>query len=44
MKKLIILFLVLNFSVFAEWSIKKSQTNDNMNSILIEEKEQQKFC
>jgi len=41
MKKLIIIFLILNFSIFAEWTIKKSQTNDNMRSILIEDKEKQ---
>ena len=41
MKKIIILFMMLNLSIFAEWNIKKSQTNDNMKSVLIEEKEKQ---
>lgn len=33
--------MMLNLSIFAEWNIKKSQTNDNMKSVLIEEKEKQ---
>lgn len=37
MKKLFILFLIFSFSISAQWTIEKSQSKDNMNSLLLAE-------
>lgn len=34
-KKLFILFLILNFSILAEWVEVKNESKDNMNSIML---------
>lgn len=39
MKKIFVLFILINIIAYGQWTTKKTQTNDNMTSTLIEENE-----
>lgn len=39
MKKILVLFILINIFAYGQWVTKKTQTNDNMTSTLIEENE-----
>lgn len=39
MKKMFFIFLIFSFSIFAEWTIEKSKSNDNMSSLFLKDDE-----